>query len=345
MEYRDYYAVLGLPRSATPAEIKKAYRKLARQVHPDVKPGDAAAEKRFKEINEAHEVLSDPGKRKRYDTLGANWDTIRSAGGGDPFGPGGPFAGYRAQAGGPGGVRYEFRTGGGGPGDFSDFFTFFFGGGAEAAARSGRGGARTRSAEGGFDDLLAQLGLNTTGSAAGSGGPGRGRTAASRDVTADVEVSLEEAFHGTTRLVEVDGRRLEVKVPRGVATGSRVRLAGQGGDSRDLILVMRVRPHGTFRRHGDDLERDLRVTLEEALLGAEVPVTTLKGRLLLRIPAGSQAGRRIRLAGQGMPHLKGSGTGDLYVVISVVLPSALTPQAEQAARVFLELARQPDPRT
>jgi curved DNA-binding protein len=347
VEYKDYYGALGVPRSASQADIKKAYRKLAREVHPDVKPGDAIAEKRFKEINEANEVLSDPEKRKRYDTLGANWDTFSSAGGGDPFAPGGPFAGYGRQAGapgGPGGVRYEFRSSGG---DFSDFFTFFFGGGAEAAARSGRTQTRSRTSDGGFEDLLSQLGLDMSGSSARTAAAGsRGRSSPSmREVTADVEVSLEEAFGGTTRLLDIDGRRLEVKVPRGVATGSRVRLSGQGGDGRDLILVIRVKPHPVFRQHGANLERDLKVSLSEAMLGAEVPVQTLKGRVLLRIPAGTQSDRRIRLKGQGMPGLKGSGTGDLVVVVKVVLPTRLSPEAEDAARQFLELADQPDPRT
>lgn len=345
MEYKDYYAALGVPRGASQSDIKKAYRKLAREVHPDVKPGDEAAERRFKEINEAHAVLSDPEKRKRYDTLGANWDAFSSASGGDPFGPGGPFAGFGRQAGGPAGVRYEFRGTGGG-GDFSDFFSFFFGGGAEAAARSGRTQTRTRTADGGFEDLLAQLGLDmTAGAARASSAGSHGRSTPSRrEITADVEVTLEEAFNGTTRLLDVDGRRLEVKVPRGVATGSRVRLSGQAGDGRDLVLIIRVRPHGVFRRHGDNLERDLKVSLEEALLGAEVPIQTLKGRVLLRIPAGTQGDRRIRLAGQGMPRLKGSGTGDLVVTVKVMLPTELSPDAEAAARRFLELAGQPDPR-
>src|SRR5439155_1195034 len=184
MDYKDYYETLVVPRTATQAEIKKAFRKLAREHHPDVRPGDATAEDRFKDVNEAHAVLSDPAKRRQYDTLGANWGAY-TRGGGDPFGPGGPFADY-----------------------------------------------------------------------AGYG--------------------------------EVGGKRLEVTIPRGVDSGSRIRLKGRGGDGRDIHVIVRVRPHPVFARRGADLERELPLTLREALLGGEVPVATLKSRVLLRIPAGTQ---------------------------------------------------------
>lgn len=167
-------------------------------------------------------------------------------------------------------------------------------------------------------------------------------------VEADVDLTLEEAFHGTTRIVELDGKRLEVRVPRGVDSGSRIRLRGKGGgagpDARDLVLVGRVRPHAVFARSGADLTRDVPITLAEALLGAEVPVTTLKGRVLLTIPPGTQPGRTFRLTGQGMPRLKGEGSGDLYAKVRVVLPARLSAEAETAARGFLALVDQPDPR-
>jgi DnaJ-class molecular chaperone len=347
MEYRDYYQTLGVPRTASQAEIKKAYRKLARQHHPDRNPDDAAAERRFKDVNEANEVLSDPAKRQRYDLLGANWDRVQQAGAGAA---GGPFAG-----GGPG-VRYEFRTGGDAEG-FSDFFNAFFSGAAGGFEATGGSGRRGRGAS--FDDILAGLGLSGSGegSAGATGASGRGPAAAAAGrsghgpvgraapaVEAEAELTLEEAFRGTTRLVDLDGRRLEVTIPRGVATGSRVRLAGQVGDGRDLVVVVRVRPHPVFTRHGADLEREVPVTLREALLGAEVPVGTLKGRVLLTIPPGTQAGRRFRLAGQGMPHLRGDAVGDLFVRTRVVLPTALSDEASAAARRFLDLADQPDPR-
>jgi curved DNA-binding protein len=355
VEYKDYYKILGVPRTATQPEIKKAFRKLARQHHPDRNPDDAVAERRFKDVNEANEVLSDPEKRKRYDALGADWEAYQRAGatrgatGADPFGPGGPFAGYAA--GGPGGIRYEFHTTGD-PGEFSDFFQAFFGGtAAGSAAAGGRGPAPggTSAAGPGFGDILSGFGLG----GAGGGRPGRGRgtadggTAAHRRaaVEAEAEVSLEEAANGTTRLVQVDGRRLEVTIPKGVDNGSRVRLSGQGPDGRDLVVLVRVKPHAVFTRSGRDLERELPVTLREALLGADVPVSTLRGRVLLTIPPGTQNGRRIRLAGQGMPSLKGDERGDLYVRTRVMLPSGLSPEATEAATRFLDLIHQPDPRT
>jgi len=356
MDYRDYYATLGVKREATPAEIKRAFRKLARQHHPDVKPGDKAAEARFKEINEANEVLSDPDKRAKYDMLGANWETLSKAGAGrqagrsggsaDPFGPGGGFAGFGGAGG--GNVRYEFRTAGDG-GGFSDFFRTFFGaagGPGEASPASGGRGSRPVGGAS-FDDILA--GLNLDG--AGSPGPAAGRAPSfAGQVTsqADVEVGLEEAFHGTSRLLEIDGKRLEVSVPRGVETGSRIRLRGKGAEGGDLDLITRVRPHPVFARKGADLSRELPITLREALLGAEVPVGTLKGKVLLKIPAGTQAGRTFRLSGQGMPRLKPKDgvkpTGDLLVTVRVVLPANLSDEARSAAVAFLDLVDQPDPR-
>ena len=177
-----------------------------------------------------------------------------------------------------------------------------------------------------------------------SGRPGRLAPA-----EAEAEITLEEAFHGTTRVVDVDGRRLEVKLPAGVDTGSRIRLSGKGGASgnlvRDLYIIPKVKPHGTFTRNGADLTREVRVTLREALLGSEIPVRTLKGRVLLTIPAGTQNGRTFRLTGQGMPHLKGDGRGDLYVKIAVVLPTGLSDESREAAIRFLDQVDQPDPRT
>jgi len=356
MEYKDYYKILGLPRDASQADIKKAFRRLAREHHPDVKPNDKAAERRFKDVNEANAVLSDPAKRKQYDTLGADWESYARAGsGGDPFGPGGPFAGFARGGGGAGGnVRYEFHTTGD-AGGFSDFFRTFFSGAAAGAAGGNASGARrgatgTRSRDDqSFEDILAGLGIDAAG-AGPLGGTGRGGAATDgrggpRGTTeATAELTLEEAFHGTSRLVEVDGKRLEVTIPRGVDTGSRIRLGGKGGDGRDLFIVTTVRPHPTFTRKGKDLERELPISLEEALLGAEVPVRTLRGRVLLKIPAGTQGGRAFRLKGQGMPVLNKDVTGDLVVRTRVVLPASLSAEAAAAARTFLDLVDQPDPR-
>jgi DnaJ-class molecular chaperone len=334
MDVRDYYQTLGVPRTATPAEIKKAFRKVARESHPDKRPGDKTAEQRFKDVNEANEVLSDPDKRAKYDRFGKDWEAYERAaranpdGGrststaGDPFGPGGPFAGYAGFGGsggsGGGNVRYEFRTSGagaGGSGGFSEFFETLFGSGSGAADI--RGAAQRRPAS----------------------------SAVFAPVEAIAEITLEEAFHGASRIVEVAGRRREVAIPRGVDSGSRVRLTGKGPDGRDLVVVTRLQPHSVFTRRGTDLEREVPVTLREALLGAEVPVRTLKGRVLLKLPAGTQTGRSFRLTGQGMPKLKGGGSGDLYVKVRVVLPTDLSEEARTAGATFLDLIDQPDPRT
>lgn len=358
MEFQDYYKTLGVPRTATQAEIKKAFRKLAREHHPDKKPGDKAAERRFKEVNEANEVLSDPEKRSKYDQFGRDWEayaragasrggTGTASGAGDPFGPGGPFAGY-AGFGGPGGsVRYEFHTSGDTAG-FSDFFRMMFGGSAPPKSTGGRR-FRTGPAAGAssIEDVLAGLGADpgsARGPGHGGGASAAGTSSVFPPVEATAEISLEEAFHGTTRIVDVGGRRLEVTIPRGVDTGSRVRLSGRGPDGRDLVVVIRVHPHGIFMRRGADLEREVPVTLREALLGAEVPVRTLKGRVLLTLPAGTQNGKTFRLTGQGMPRLKSEAAGDLYVRVRVVLPTHLSHEAKEAALRFLDLAQQPDPR-
>jgi curved DNA-binding protein len=337
MEYKDYYQTLGVARTASQAEIRKAYRKLARQHHPDVKPGDKSAEERFKDLNEANTVLSDPDKRKKYDALGANWeafDRASAAGrGADPFGPGGAFGG----SGGGGNLRYEFRTSDGADlGGFSDFFRMVFGEGAGAPA-AGRRSGRTAPTSADLDDLFGGM------SGGGGGGASAGRRVPS-PAEATAELTLEEAFHGTSRIVEVDGKRLEVTIPKGVTDGSRIRIGGRGGDGRDLIVITRLRPHATFTRRGADLERELPITLREALLGGEVKVGTLKGRVLLTVPAGTQNGRTFRLTGQGMPHLNGGTSGDLYVRTRVVLPTNLSAEAKEEARRFLDLIDQADPR-
>ena len=375
MEYKDYYKTLGVARKASPADIKKAYRRLARELHPDRNPGDKTAERRFKEINEANEVLSDPQKRGQYDTLGANWEQYARAGaaggagaagaGGaysDPFGPGGPFAGYAQSAGG-GNVRYEFR--GGDAGDFSDFFNAFFGGGAGAAAASAQAQAasanQTRSGGAGssggqrggatLDDLLSRLRFEGADAGAGPtaarGGTSRGRGRKGEDVDVEVDVTLEEAFHGSARLIQVGDKRLEVKVPAGVETGSRIRLAGKAGtgsDAGDLYLVAKVSPSPTFTRSGADLTREVPITLGEALLGGQVEVETLAGRVILTIPAGTQQGQTFRLAGKGMPRLKGEAKGDLFVKIRVVMPAKLDGGQRKAAEEFLRGVDQPNPR-
>lgn len=372
MDYKDYYAVLGVPRTASQKEIKKAFRKLAREHHPDTKGGgDASAERRFKEVNEANAVLSDPDKRALYDRLGADWEAYARAGAGAPAGAaagargraagqggaGGadPFAGFAGFGGAPGGnVRYEFHTTGD-AGEFSDFFNAFFAGASEPVdGRPGRGRRATGGAT--FEDILAGMGLGAdggagpaaprgsgTGRSGATGGPARAPRLPSAEATA--EITLDEAYHGTTRLVEVDGKRLEVTIPPGADTGTRIRLTGKAPGGGDLYVVVRQLPDPVFTRRGADLERELPLTLQEALLGAEVKVRTPKGQVILTVPAGTQPGRTFRLTGQGMPRFRADGRGDLYVKARVVVPSSLSEEAREAARQFFDLAPQPDPRT
>jgi curved DNA-binding protein len=358
LQYKDYYAVLGVPKTASQADIKKAFRKLARQHHPDAKPGDADSERTFKDVNEANEVLSDPDKRKKYDALGKDWAAYDRAGGtrrggpaGDPFGPGGPFAGY-AQGAGGGNVRYEFRTAGAGDEGFSDFFQMFFGADGPTTASGGGSRRGTRPTGGAsFEDILAGMGLagGAGGAQAGAGASGAGR-AAGRAASpkpvheATAEIALDEAYHGTTRRVEVDGKRLEITIPPGADTGTRIRLTGRGPGGGDLFVVVKVLPDARYVRRGADLDRDLPLTLEEALLGAEVHVDTLKGRVALKIPAGTQTGRTFRLTGRGMPRFKAAGHGDLYAKARVVLPTDLSDEDRAAAADLLARIDQPSPR-
>jgi len=312
MEYKDYYKILGVDKNADQKEIKKAYRRLARQYHPDVNPGDKAAEARFKEINEANEVLSDPEKRRKYDELGQNYQRWQQTGGR----PGGFDWSQWTAAGQPGGVHVEYGdlndmfSGMG----FSDFFEAIFGGMGAGAQRGTRTTRGTRTAP------------------------------RPRDLEQEVEITLEEAFRGTKRLMEIDGRRLEVKIPPGVKTGSRVRMAGEGlpggrsGVRGDIYLRIKVLPHATFTRRGDNLHCEVPVGLFTALLGGEVRVPTLSGSVLLRIPPGTQSGRTFRLAGQGMPKLrKPKERGDLYAKVQVRLPEKLSAREQKLVKEWAQL--------
>jgi curved DNA-binding protein len=353
MEYQDYYAVLGVPRTASQTDIKKAFRKAARAHHPDTNAGDAEAERTFKAVNEANAVLSDPDKRKLYDRLGKDWQAYARAGAtagaaAGSAGAGGPFAGSGGYGAAPGGnVRYEFHTTGDGEG-FSDFFNMFFGGAAAGAAGATDAPGRGRRPSGGptFEDILAGMGLDGAGATTSSaprpaGQPKRQPRPAAEAVA---EITLDEAFHGTTRLLEVEGKRLEVTIPKGADTGTRIRLSGKAPGGGDLHVVVRQTPDSVYTRKGANLERELPITLGEALLGAEVPVRTPKGRILLTIPAGTQAGRTFRLSGRGLPRFKADGFGDVLVKIRVVLPTDLSDDAREAARRFIDLTDQPDPR-
>jgi len=316
MEYKDYYKILGVDRNASEKEIKRAYRQLARKWHPDVNPGDHTAEERFKEINEAYEVLSDPEKRRKYDELGANYQQWQRSGGRP-----GDFDFSQWFAGAPGGgrVRVEYgdlsdlfggQAGGGG---FSDFFQSIFGGMGS--------GARVH------EEAWA--------------GVGRGR-----DLEQPVQISLEEAFAGTTRLLRTNGRTLEVKIPAGVRTGSRVRIAGEGAPGRggaargDLYLVIEVLPHPRFKVEGDDLRTEVPVDVYTAVLGGEVAVPTLKGQVLLKIPPETQGGKVFRLRGQGMPRLGDpKSRGDLYAVVVIQVPQRLSEREKELYRELAQLRK------
>ena len=303
MAKTDYYKTLGLPRSASDKEIKQTYRRLARRHHPDVNPGDQAAEARFKEINEAYEVLSDPEKRKKYDQYGENWrhaDQFTQAG----VGGQGPFVWRREGSGAPQGVDLDLDDE-----SLGGIFGSLFG-------RTGRRPAAMRG----------------------------------QNIQHPVEVTLEQAYHGTTRQLQLSDplggpRRLEVKIPAGVRTGSRVHIAGAGGagfgsgPAGDLWLVVTVLPHARFERKGDDMYVEVAVPLVDAVLGTEVEVPTLSGKLALKVPPETQNGQLFRLPGQGMPKLGGSSTGDLYARVKVVLPTPLTERERELFREMKDLRR------
>jgi curved DNA-binding protein len=335
MEYRDYYATLGVPRTASQADIKKAFRKLARQHHPDANKGNAAAEGKFKEINEANEVLSDPEKRKLYDQLGSNWGAYQQAGGAGAggAGSGNPFAGFSGfGSGAPGGVRFEYRGNAEDLAGFSDFFRTFFGGGG-FGDDAGGGGTRTQTRprtgrSQSIDDLLAGMNL---------GGNGRGAASAPARLEARAEVTLEEVASGTKRLLDIDGKRIEVTIPAGVADGQQIRFSGVAA-GQDAYVKVKVAPHPVFSRAGANLTREVPITLREALLGGETKIKTLTGTVMLRIPPETQTGRQFRLTGQGLPHFRKDGRGDLFVKVRVVLPTDLSAEAKQAAETFLDLS-------
>lgn len=325
---KDFYEALGVKRSASEKEIRSAYRKLARQYHPDVNPNDRGAEARFKEINSAYEVLSDPEKRKKYDKYGDRWemaDQIEEA--------------QRRQS-------------------------------AGSWARQGGNGYFTSEPAGDFGSIFDSLFRRDRGGPRGTPSPRRGQ-----DLETPVEVSLEEAYHGTTRTLslqtpetcptcggtgEVSGaichtcdgagqvvrpKRIEVKVPAGVKTGSRVRVAGEGhpgvngGPNGDLYLVVTVLPHPRFERKGDDLYQEVNVPYTDAVLGGEVEVPTMTGRVALRVPELTQNGRQIRLKGKGMPALGSPAHhGDLFVRVRVQMPEHLTPEEREHFEALRELS-------
>jgi DnaJ-class molecular chaperone len=321
VDFKDYYSILGVTKTATDKEIKQAFRKLARKYHPDVNPGDKSAEARFKEVNEANEVLSDPEKRKKYDELGANWRAYENMPpGANPFG-GSPFGGQAGRwstGGGAGGFRTmseeevaEMFGGGGDDSPFSDFFKTFFGGmGGDGPSASSRSRGRSRSRKG-------------------------------QDVEHPFELDLEDAIRGSVQRLQLrhDGhaRTVEVRIPAGVTEGSRVRVAGEGGHgvgggaSGDLYLRVHLKPHPVFDVKGRDVYTRARVPVTTAVLGGEIDVVTPEHKTLrLKLPAGTQSGQRFRLRGHGLPTVgKPDDKGDLYANVEVDIPKELSPEARK----------------
>ena len=313
MEFKDYYKILGVERAADPKAISQAFRKLARQHHPDVNKGDKQAEAKFKEINEAYQVLHDPEKRAKYDQLldlrqrGGGWEEMLRRGAG---------------AGQPGDGTYTIY---GSPEDleqFSDFFQQLFGGlGGGPFGAGAAGGTRRGRPRGGFriDELFGQRGPAATAE----------RQPPGQDVEGTVEITLEEAYHGATRTVMVPAgggqpaHSIEVTIPKGVRSGQRIRAAGQG-QGGDLYLRVEIAPHPIFTRVGDDILCEVPVPVWTAGLGGTVEAPTLGGPVTMKIPEGTQDGRTLRLRGRGMPRLRGEGAGDELVKIRLTLPHPLT---------------------
>jgi DnaJ-class molecular chaperone len=329
MEFKDYYATLGVPKTASEKDVKQAFRKLARKYHPDVNPGDKTAEARFKEINEANEVIGDPEKRKKYDELGANWkmyEQAQRAGGASGFDPSQWNVHFGGGSTDQGAYRTmtpeEMRELFGNEDPFSDFFHAFFSGGEpHVRGRGGRGatGSRTRARQG-------------------------------RDVEHAIDLSLEDAYKGATRRLSLkhDGhaRTVDVRIPAGVGEGSRVRISGEGeqgfggGASGDLYLRIHLLPDSRFERKGQDLHAKVRVPVTTAVLGGEAEVPNLGDKpIRLKIPSGTQNGQVFRLRGKGMPLVgKPNEFGDLYATVEAELPRQLTPEERSHYEALARLA-------
>ncbi len=294
MEYKDYYKILGVDKKASQEEIKKAYRKLAVKYHPDKNPGDKEAENMFKLINEANEVLGDPEKRKKYDTLGENWNTYQhqqrsGQPGSYPFGHGGQSYYYE------GDLNDLF---GGSASGFSDFFETFFGG-----RQNGRRGGRAAS--------------------------GSGRAFKGQDYETEMEITLEEAYHGTSRLIQLEHEKLRISTKPGAYDGQLLRIKGKGGKGSsadqhgDLYVRIRLTPHASFERRGDDLYKQHTIDLYTAVLGGETILETLAGKIKINIAPGTQNNQQVRIKGKGMPVYGTARHGDLYVSLQVKIPEKL----------------------
>jgi curved DNA-binding protein len=285
MDYKDYYQVLGVSRSASADDIRAAYRKLALKYHPDRNPGDKQAEDKFKEMNEAYQVLSDPKKKARYDQLGSAYSSYQR-GGGQPEGF--DWGQWASNSGGGQQVNFEDLFGGAGGGGFSDFFSSIFGG------MGGMQGTQTGT---------------------------RRMTQHEQHVA----ITLQEAYEGTTRVLDTNGKRVQVKIPAGAKTGTKVRVAKSAPDGSDLFLKVAVQDDSRFERDGSDLYAPVQVDVFTAILGGEVEVPTMTGKVKLTIPPGTQVDQKIRIGGRGMPVLKTpQEKGDLYVQVKIRVPKNIS---------------------
>lgn len=336
VEYKDYYRILAVGRQAPAEEIKKAYRKLALKYHPDKNPGNKKMEEKFKEINEAYEVLGDAEKRQRYDLLGANWRQGQSF---DPHDFANMFSG--GSRGGrvhtsPGGTTFQFESTRGSGGGFSDFFEALFGG---LGGGGGNFNEARRGPESGIEDIFAET--HRRGGQTGGFG-------AEPNVDASITISLEDAYHGATRRVAfqrgepggvVTRQNYDVKIPAGIQEGQKIRLRGQGslvgGHVGDILITVHIAPHERFQLEGSDLTTELPLTPWEAALGGKVSVETMDGPVEVSIPAGIRAGQRLRVRGRGIPK-KGGEKGDLFLKITVQVPPRLN---DQERELFEKLAK------
>jgi len=292
MDYKDYYSVLGVTKSATKAEIKKAYRNLAKKYHPDKTNGNSTLEEKFKEVSEAYEVLSNDENRKKYDELGANWKNQQQQGGSGGF----DYSQYYANTGGQGGHQ-SFESD---PEMFSEFFNNIFGGGYS------RSGSRRQTSRKG------------------------------QNYMAEMEMTLEEAYHGGTRIINVNNKKLRIRTKPGTRNKQKIKLAGKGspgingGPSGDLFITIHIQPNPNFIRKGNNLFTDFSLDIYTATLGGKVKIPTLNGNIHMTIPKGTQGGKTLRLKGKGMP-IYGSTSqyGDLYIKTNIIIPINLTDEEEE----------------
>ena len=329
MEFKDYYISLGVSPDADEKTIKKAYQKLAKKYHPDVNPGDKAAEEKFKEASEAYHAISDPEKRRKYDELRQDYQHWQTRGGRGDF----DWSRWQSNPSGAGGSQSYTMS--------SEDFAEMFGGTGRSGGARGFNGSRGD----GYSDFFSTL-------FGGGGGQGFGfdvgtsasRTRAGQDLEVEVQVTLEEAFYGTKRIIQSGEKQIEAKIPKGVRTGSKVRLAGQGGSGAaggkagNLYLKITVNPDAHFVREGDDLKVKQPINFYQAILGGEVRVQTFDGEVLLKIPPLTQTGKKFRLKGKGMPSLeRPDQRGDLFAELAITLPEDLNEHEISSLR---ELAKQ-----